>query len=199
MNKIQENMIMENENLIHQVLKEYTGFLSSSTVFSYDDLFQTGRLGLCKAVMTFDVKRNVEFSTYAFVVIRNEIRQSIQYEIKSNKYAYVPFGDDLESDEEKLHRKDRGDPIPSFVATFDSGIAACELSEVNKLIAEISSNAKISIKIGIAAIIGQNSGEKLSDMALRYGITDGTLKRYMFNAKQYLRKNKALRALWEEC
>ena len=43
-----------------------------------EDLIQEGMLGLLKAVKQFDESRGTEFSTYAFTVIRNEMRQYIR-------------------------------------------------------------------------------------------------------------------------
>ena len=43
-----------------------------------EDLIQEGMIGLLKAVKQFDESRGTEFSTYAFTVIRNEMRQYIR-------------------------------------------------------------------------------------------------------------------------
>ncbi|MFR9190879.1 MAG: sigma factor [Anaerotruncus massiliensis (ex Togo et al. 2019)] len=40
----------------------------------YDDLFQAGCMGLCKAADAFDETRGVRFSTYAVPVILGEMR-----------------------------------------------------------------------------------------------------------------------------
>lgn len=40
----------------------------------YDDLMQEGSLGLLKAIRTYDGSKSVEFSTYASICIRNEMR-----------------------------------------------------------------------------------------------------------------------------
>ncbi len=45
---------------------------------SGDDLFQTGTVGLIKALNNFDVSQNVKFSTYAVPMIIGEIRRALR-------------------------------------------------------------------------------------------------------------------------
>jgi RNA polymerase sporulation-specific sigma factor len=54
----------------------------------YDDLVQEGSVGLLKAIRTYDSSKSVEFSTYATICIRNEIRN---YAMK-NKFGGTRVG-----------------------------------------------------------------------------------------------------------
>lgn len=54
----------------------------------YDDLLQEGSIGLLKAIRTFDENKSVEFSTYATICIRNEMRN---YAMK-NKFGGTRVG-----------------------------------------------------------------------------------------------------------
>lgn len=54
----------------------------------YDDLVQEGSIGLLKAIRTYDSSKSVEFSTYATICIRNEIRN---YAMK-NKFGGTRVG-----------------------------------------------------------------------------------------------------------
>lgn len=54
----------------------------------YDDLIQEGSIGLLKAIRTFDENKSVEFSTYATICIRNEMRN---YAMK-NKFGGTRVG-----------------------------------------------------------------------------------------------------------
>jgi len=53
-----------------------------------DDLFQEGSIGLLKAIRSFDKSKAVEFSTYATICIRNEMRN---YAMK-NKFGGTRVG-----------------------------------------------------------------------------------------------------------
>lgn len=65
-----EQQICDNMGLVHTCCKR---FLNKG--IEYDDLFQAGCMGLCKAVDGFDEERGLCFSTYAVPVILGEIRR----------------------------------------------------------------------------------------------------------------------------
>lgn len=63
-------MIEENIGLVHSIAKRFTG-----RGVDYEDLFQTGCIGLIKAVDNFDESKGFRFSTYAVPVIMGEMRR----------------------------------------------------------------------------------------------------------------------------
>lgn len=65
-----EKMIEENIGLVHAVANRFKGRGAE-----YDDLFQSGCIGLIKAVDHFDSSRGFAFSTYAVPVIMGEIKR----------------------------------------------------------------------------------------------------------------------------
>lgn len=65
-----EAFITENLGLVHTCCHRFT-----SRGIEYDDLYQAGCIGLCKAVDGFDFGRGLKFSTYAVPVILGEIRR----------------------------------------------------------------------------------------------------------------------------
>ena len=62
--------ITENLGLVHTCCHRFTG-----RGVEYDDLYQAGCIGLCKAADGFDFGRGLKFSTYAVPVILGEIRR----------------------------------------------------------------------------------------------------------------------------
>lgn len=62
--------IENNIGLVHSCAHRFKG-----RGIEYDDLFQAGCMGLCKAVDAFDHDRGVRFSTYAVPVILGEMRR----------------------------------------------------------------------------------------------------------------------------
>ena len=65
-----DKMIEENMGLVHSVAKRFKGRGAD-----YDDLFQSGCIGLIKAVDNFDESLGYQFSTYAVPVIMGEIKR----------------------------------------------------------------------------------------------------------------------------
>lgn len=65
-----EDMIIANTGLVHSIANRFRG-----RGIEYDDLYQTGCVGLVKAVDNFDESRGFTFSTYAVPVIMGEIKR----------------------------------------------------------------------------------------------------------------------------
>lgn len=68
--KEREKFIEENLGLVHTICKRFAG-----KGIEYDDLFQSGCMGLVKAYDAFDEDRGLCFSTYAVPVIMGCIRR----------------------------------------------------------------------------------------------------------------------------
>lgn len=66
----QRKIVEDNMGLVGKVIKDKVHGIGQSGVYSYDDLFQIGCIGLCKAAMT---DKGGCFSTYAYRLIWNEI------------------------------------------------------------------------------------------------------------------------------
>ena len=67
---VREALITENTGLVHACARR---FLSRGV--EYDDLYQSGCIGLIKAAENFDEGRGVQFSTYAVPAILGEIKR----------------------------------------------------------------------------------------------------------------------------
>lgn len=67
---MQELLVADNLNLVRSVVKRF-GLRGEE----WDDLFQTGCIGLVKAIRRFDLTRGVQFSSYAVPMIIGEIKQ----------------------------------------------------------------------------------------------------------------------------
>lgn len=73
--EIRKNIITGNLRLVVETIKKYR-----NNVEDQKDLFQIGCIGLIKAVDTFDVKKNMMFSTYATVCISNRVKEYLRKE-----------------------------------------------------------------------------------------------------------------------
>ena len=65
-----DDMIVSNIPLVHSIANRFRG-----RGVEYDDLYQSGCVGLIKAVDKFDASRGFSFSTYAVPVIMGEIKR----------------------------------------------------------------------------------------------------------------------------
>lgn len=66
-------LIEENLGLVHHIVKRFVG-----RGYDAEDLFQTGTIGLMKAIDHFDLSFDVKFSTYAVPLIAGEIRRFLR-------------------------------------------------------------------------------------------------------------------------
>ena len=64
-----------------------------------DDLLQEARLGILKAIIKFDLRRKVKFSTYCYFRIKERIYDYVEkeYKHKNSKLASLWFHNRLES------------------------------------------------------------------------------------------------------
>lgn len=72
-----DEFIAASINLVHHVVKPYKNAAKGHGL-DYDDLFQTGCIGLIKAYTRFDPKFGTKFSTYAVPTIRGPIQQLLR-------------------------------------------------------------------------------------------------------------------------
>ena len=68
-----EKLISGNLRLVLSVVQKFAGRGESM-----DDLFQVGCIGLIKAIDAFDLRQNVQFSTYGVPVIAGELRRCLR-------------------------------------------------------------------------------------------------------------------------
>lgn len=77
-----EQMVLCNYGIVFSVMKNLGIPLTD------EDMFQTGTIGLLKAIYTFDVSKGYSFSTYAFPIVRNELLLVFRKNKRSVKAAF---------------------------------------------------------------------------------------------------------------
>lgn len=78
MNHKQRTLVEANMGLVGAVIRDNVHDVNNIGVFTYDDIFQIGCIGLCKAAVS-DKGNAAKFSTYAYICIRNEIFGALEY------------------------------------------------------------------------------------------------------------------------
>ena len=76
LNDAQRKQVEENMGLVGKVIKDRVHGMNGLGIYTYDDLFQIGCIGLCKAAAT---DKGGCFSTYAYRLIWNEICSALIY------------------------------------------------------------------------------------------------------------------------
>lgn len=71
--KARDKIIKSNIRLVRHIAKQY-----STEGYDFEDLVSIGIIGLIKAVDTYDVTKNIKFSTYSSRCISNEILMGIR-------------------------------------------------------------------------------------------------------------------------
>lgn len=84
-----EQMILSNHGIVFSVMKNL------SIPLTDEDMFQTGIIGLLKAINTFDTSKGYQFSTYAFSIVRNELLMAFR---KSRRSVMAAFSLDDDAD-----------------------------------------------------------------------------------------------------
>ena len=77
-----EQMILCNYGIVFSIMK------TLSIPLTDEDMFQTGIIGLLKAINTFDASKGYSFSTYAFPIVRNELLLVFRKSKRSVKVAF---------------------------------------------------------------------------------------------------------------
>ena len=72
----QQKKVEQNIRLVQKVINDKVHGPYQLGIYTYDDIFQIGCIGLCKAVAT---DRGGTFSTYAYRLIWNEICDALVY------------------------------------------------------------------------------------------------------------------------
>lgn len=90
LNDQQRELVSNNIKLIHKVIHDKVHNPHQAGIFSYDDLFQIGCIGLCKAAAT---DKGGVFSTYAYRLIWNEICSALEYaSVRSTRESLMDPG-----------------------------------------------------------------------------------------------------------
>ena len=84
-----DQMILSHPGIVFSVMKNL------SIPLTDEDMFQTGIIGLLKAINTFDTSKGYQFSTYAFPIVRNELLMAFR---KSKRSVMAAFSLDDNAD-----------------------------------------------------------------------------------------------------
>ena len=188
----QQQLVEDNMALVHTVIKDRIFGVRSIGTFTYEDLFQIGCIGLCKAAYSDKFKyayhrenayseENTHFSTYAYRLILNEILNGLAY-------ATVRRAE-ISMDPEELSGLGIADHL-----NMDDEIADQEYHEA--LIAAMNKSAlhaSGTTAKGIQALVYSSQGYSSSEIASMMGAKScHHVTAWMSKARKFLRSDPTI-------
>ena len=173
--KEQQRIVEENLGLVGKVIKDRVHNINGLGLYTYDDLYQIGCIGLSKAAAT---DKGGCFSTYAYRLIWNEICDALIYATRRM---------------EKEQALDESIPLENETADFDPVIPL----DIHGILKTAKENANVSTRKGIIAIEMQAQGYSCKEIGERMHAPANLVTAWMSKARKYLRGIPELQALHE--
>ena len=162
----QQKIVETNMGLVGKVIKEKVHRLGQPGTPSYEDLFQTGCVGLCKAVMT---DKGGCFSTYAYRLIWNEICDEL---IRNNRLVL------------NEQSTDAADILSEPTSSYQDSLAA---SALRYAIRQAKAKAHGGTARGIQCLELTVQGYSSKEIGTIVGADPGTVRMWMTRARKYLK------------
>lgn len=164
----EKKKVEENLNLVHRVIHDKVHGRDQWDIYTYDDLFQVGCIGLCKAVIT---DKGGTFSTYAYRLIQNEIMNALVYSARRQAEIVA------------------ADVIPYLAQ--EPAIEEEKVTELRVGLEQVFSSARKEappfIVKGLDAIILMSQGYSSSEIGEKMGVTANLVCAWASKARKFLR------------
>ena len=174
LNEEQKRLVEENLTVIDKVICRCIHINKNISGLEYDDLYQIGAIGLCKAAMYYRPVSKATFGTYAFCVVKNALLDHLR-SLTSKRYAQNDF-----LTEADLYLEQQVMPEPEEDVYERSVMQALEESK-----ARYSGTARK----GIEAIALRLQGYSGKDIAQRYSVNANYITACISRAQKYLKKD----------
>lgn len=167
----QRKMVEEHMDVINRVIRKYIHINQNIYGMEYDDIYQVGAIGLCKAAFSYQNTQKASFSTYAFRVVLNTLydylrslqkKQELMTWLQSEPEAYAQY-----RIEEDFHRN---------------------LSEnaILRALHESKEHCSNTAKKGIEMIELKARGYSGRDIADKYSVSPNYITACISRARKYL-------------
>lgn len=171
LNEQQRQVAAENMGLVGKVIKDKVHSPNQLGIYTYDDVFQIGCIGLCKAAAT---DKGGCFSTYAYRLIWHEICSALIYASRRS-------AEELPTDPEVMEFPERyGETM------FEDSI------ELNNLLDMAESQAEGVTAKGIRAIRLMADGYTCREIGEQMGANANNVTAWVSKARKYLKTNPEL-------
>ena len=168
LNDQQCQLVCENLGLVRKVIKDKVHGVNQLGIFTYDDIYQIGCIGLCKAAAT---DKGGVFSTYAYRLIWHEICDALVY-------ATHRTSRELTTDPELIpwDPRNSSDPLDSMTVLPDILDAA-------------EKSTKGVVAKGICAMRMMADGYTCREIGEQMGTNDKNVAAWISKARKYLKKD----------
>ena len=172
LNDDQRKLVEENLTIIDQVIKKKIRTSEEICGLEYDDLYQIGAMGLCKAAVHYIEMPGAKFETYAYQVVKNTILDHLR-SVFRRQDAYSLF----------LQDKEHYLTVSHFHDQMGEKITLHALNESKE-------RYGASVRTGIDAITLKAQGYTGVDIAEKMGVKANYISACISRAQKYLKKDE---------
>lgn len=162
----QQRIVEENMGLVGKVIKDKVRGIGQYGTPEYDDLFQTGCVGLIKAVMT---DKGGCLSTYAYRLIWNEMRDEL---IRNTRLTL---------------KEQPADTIEILSGSEPSIPDPLETHDLRHVLQQAKAKARGAAARGIQCLELMVQGYNSQEIGSIIGADPGTVRMWMTRARKYLK------------
>ena len=171
----QRKLVEKNLAVIDQVIRRKISMNREIPGMEYDDLYQIGAIGLCKAAAKYQKKENATFETYAFQVIKNELLDHVRGVLRKEA-AKTEFISD-----EKAYLR--------HVQRIQRELSLNDSSPIDILLEKRNGVSETTRK-GINAMVLQMQGYSGMDIAEKYDVKPNYVAACISRARKYLQNDR---------
>lgn len=173
----QQKVVEDNMGLVAKVIKDKVRNIDQGIHYSFDDLYQIGCIGLCKAAVT---DKGGCFSTYAYRLIWNEICDEL---IRSSRI-------------ERYHCYLNEDHLPSDQIQWED--PCLNLLEQKVILETVKERAIGMAAKGITCLELAVQGYTSAEIGRQMNAEAATVRMWMTSARRFLKEQPELKSCIEE-
>lgn len=162
----QKLKVEANMGLVGKVIADKVHGTNQYRIYSYEDLYQIGCIGLCKAAAT---DKGGCFSTYAYRMIWNEICDALIYvNLRANRELLTGWDNECTQISEPYKEPD-------------------EHQGIEMILSQIKSEVCPTVQKGIEALVLKVQGYSGKEIGDRYGVSERLVAAWISKARKYLK------------
>ena len=174
----QRQIVEENMGLVGKVIGDKVHNLNKGINYTYDDLFQIGCIGLCKAAAT---DKGGCFSTYAYRLIWNEI---CDFLIRASRMERFQYSYEESWSQQRQEKKMNENCL--------------ELLEQKMLLRTAKDRASGTTSKGITCLELSAQGYTSAEIGMCMNATPSTVRMWMTAARRFLKDQPEIQSCIEE-